>query len=127
MARILVIDDDSGVRTLLSEVFSGMEQKHSVVEAPDGVKGLALAKLDPPDVIVVDVDMPGLNGYEVCLCLRAFPATRKVPILMLTGTTNLPGAMSGLASGADDHITKPFNVDEVAARVQSLLLRRKTG
>jgi len=123
MARILVIDDDPGVRSLLSDIFSGMEQKHTVMEASDGLRGLELAKLHLPDVVVVDVDMPGLNGYEVCSHLRTDPATRRIPILMLTGTTNLPGAIKSLASGADDHITKPFDVDEVAARVQALLIR----
>jgi len=128
MARILIIDDDPGVCALLSEIFSGMEQKHVVTAASDGIQGLASARLNTPDVVVVDVDIPGLNGYEVCLRLRADPATRRVPILMLTGTTDLPGAMKGLGSGADDHITKPFSVDEVAARVQALLMRsRRTG
>lgn len=126
VANILIIDDDPGVRALLSEIF--LERKHSVSAAPDGVQGLAAAKLNVPDAIVLDVDMPGLNGYEVCARLRAGPETRLVPILMLTGTTNFPGAMHGLACGADDHITKPFNVEEVAARVQALLLRsRKNG
>jgi DNA-binding response OmpR family regulator len=123
MARILIIVDDPSVRTLLSEVFSGMEQKHLVTTAPDGLRGIESARLNIPDVIITDVDMPGLNGYDVCARLRADPATRLIPILMLTGTTNLEGAIKGIGLGADDHISKPFNVDEVAARVQALLLR----
>ena len=123
MARILVIDDDQGVRTLLSEVFSNTEHKHEVSIACDGIQGVMSAKGNPPDVIIVDVDMPKLNGYDVCLRLRADPVTARIPILMLTGTTNFPGAMKGLASGADDHITKPFNVEEVVARVNALLMR----
>jgi len=122
MANVLIVDDDPGVRALLSEVLSGKELNHSVMTAIDGVQGLALAKSNIPDVIVVDVDMPGLNGYEVCSRLRANSATRLIPILMLTGKNDLNGAMKGLSSGADDHLTKPFNVDEVAARVQALLI-----
>jgi len=121
MARILIIDDDAGVRALLAAVFS--EAKYEVLEAQDGVQGLAAAKLNAPDAVVLDVDMPGLNGYEVCQGLRADPATHTVPILMLTGTTDLNGAINCMSSGADDHITKPFDIDEVAARVQALLLR----
>ena len=125
MARILIIDDDPGICALLSEVFSGPDQNHVVMTAPDGIQGLASAKLNIPDAVVVDVDMPGLNGYEVCMRLHADPATRLIPILMLTGTTNLAGAMKGLGSGADDYITKPCDINEVAARVQALLIRSR--
>ena len=121
MATILIIDDEENICTLLSEVFS--ERKHDVVTAQDGVKGLELAKTHPPDVVVLDIDMPGLDGYEVCKRLRANPATHKLPILMLTGKTALPDAMKGLATGADDYITKPFDVEEVAWRVEVLLTR----
>ena len=93
--------------------------------AHDGKQGVEFAKLSVPDVVVLDLDMPGLNGYEVCSRLRAEPATCRVLILMLTGTTDLAGAMKGLAGGADDYITKPFNIDEVAARVQALLVRSR--
>jgi len=124
MAKILIIDDDAGIRALLFAVFSDMDKGHVVLTAPDGLKGVEVAKSEIPDAIVVDVDMPGLNGHEVCKQLRADPATRKISILMLTGTNDLAGAISGLGYGADDHITKPFIVDEVAARVQALLLTR---
>ncbi|HAF96227.1 MAG: hypothetical protein A2X34_05595 [Elusimicrobia bacterium GWC2_51_8] len=125
MSRILIIDDDPAVRTLLSEVFSSLEPRHEIMAAHDGKQGVEFAKLSVPDVVVLDLDMPGLNGYEVCSRLRAEPATCRVLILMLTGTTDLAGAMKGLAGGADDYITKPFNIDEVAARVQALLVRSR--
>ena len=121
MAKILIIDDEENICTLLTEVFS--QRKHDVVTARDGVKGLELAKTGQPDVVVLDIDMPGLDGYEVCKRLRANPATHKLPILMLTGKTDLPDAMKGLATGADDYITKPFDVEEVAWRVEVLLTR----
>jgi len=78
-----------------------------------------------PDIIIVDLDMPRLNGYGVCRRLREDPATAKTGILMLTGLNDLSGPTTGLASGADDHITKPFNINEVGARAQALLQRRK--
>ena len=122
MARILVIDDDPGLCTLLSDFLSDTVPGHQVRAAYDGEQGLAMAKADPPDVIVLDRNMPGLDGFEVCKRLRSFGPTMEIPVLMLTGENTLPGAMEGLASGADDHITKPFDLDELAARIQALLI-----
>ena len=123
MARILIIDDDDSVRSLLSEVFMSLDPKHEIFTAVDGLEGVLAAKKELPDVIITDVDMPNMNGYGVCKQLRIDPRTMKIPILMLTGKNDLTGAIEGMRYGADDHITKPFNVDEVAARLQALLLR----
>ncbi|MFA6434908.1 MAG: response regulator [Elusimicrobiales bacterium] len=125
MARILIIDDDQNVRSLLSEIFLALDPKHEIFTAVDGLEGVLLAKKELPDVIITDVDMPNMNGYGVCRQLRMDPRTMKTPILMLTGQNDLAGAIEGMNCGADDHITKPFNVDEVAARLQALLLRGK--
>ncbi|MBI3548246.1 MAG: response regulator [Elusimicrobia bacterium] len=119
MPRLLIIDDDANLCRLLSENFTDL--KYEVVTANNGAEGLETARTSPPDAVILDIDMPGLNGYEVCARLRAKPETKKVPILMLTGTTNLSSAMKGLAAGANDFLTKPFDVDEVAARLSVLL------
>jgi DNA-binding response OmpR family regulator len=118
MARILIIDDDPGLRAVLTAV---LEDNHEVIIARDGVEGVELAKAKSPDLAVVDVDMPGMNGYQVCVYLRGFPPTRALPILMLTGMTKLPDAMKGMATGANDYLTKPFDIHEVLARVEALL------
>ena len=123
MAKILVIDDDSCLCTLLSDFLSDSGPKHEVRVAYDGEQGVKMAKEDPPDVIVLDRNMPGLDGFAVSKQLRSFAPTARIPVLMLTGENSLPGAMKGLAGGADDHITKPFDLDEVAARIQALLIR----
>jgi DNA-binding response OmpR family regulator len=123
MAKILLIDDDENVRTLLREIFT--EQGTEVQEARDGIDGALAAGRWLPDAVVVDADMPRLDGHGLCQRLRENAATAGIPILMLTGTNNLEAAIAGLAKGADDHMTKPFDVNEVAARVTALLLGRR--
>jgi DNA-binding response OmpR family regulator len=93
----------------------------NIVKPPDGIDGVLAAKRRVPDLVITDVDMPRLDGHGVCRRLREDPATAGVAILMLTGTNDLNAAMNGLASGADDHITKPFSIEEVRARAQALL------
>ena len=122
MTRILVIDDDKNVCALLEKVFADLN--YEVQMAHNGNDGLAMAKAEPPDMAIVDINMPGMNGYDVCTGLRADPKTHDVPILMLTGMTHLPAAMKSMATGANDYITKPFDLDEVVGRVQALLTRR---
>jgi DNA-binding response OmpR family regulator len=122
MARILIIDDEPNICTLLAETLEN--EKHAVLTAHDGTSGLEKARAELPDAIILDVEMPGLNGYEVCAGLRSRPETRRIPVLMLTGRNELPDAMKGMASGADDYITKPFDVEEVLWRVQALLKTR---
>lgn len=125
MARILIIDDDDNVRALLREVFLEHDPKHEIFTAADGLEGVLTAKKVLPDAIVTDVEMPNMDGYGVCRQLRSDPSTMKIPILVLTGKTDLDGAIEAMNSGADDHITKPYDVEEVAARLQILLLRGK--
>lgn len=120
--RILIIDDDPTLCKLLTQIFEDLQ--YEVEVAHDGAEGIEAASQNLPDLAIVDINMPKMNGYEVCSRLRAEPSTRYVPILMLTGVSHLPSAMKGLASGANDYITKPFNIDEITARVQALLQRQ---
>ena len=119
-ARILVVDDDpavlSGLRRALA--FEG----YDVLTAGDGQAAVAQARANSPDLVVLDVVLPGLNGFEVCQEIRRQSA---VPILMLTAKDTVPDRVAGLDRGADDYLVKPFALDELAARIRALL--RRTG
>ena len=121
MAKILIIDDDDNLRDMLADLFFSLDPEHTVETAKDGVEGVLAAKRLLPDLVVTDVEMPKMTGHEVCKKLKEDPATAGIPILMLTGANDLDSALGGLGCGADDHITKPFDLDEVAARAQALL------
>lgn len=118
--RILVIDDEPKI---VSFVRRGLAHEGYDVEAAyDGEEGLARARDNPPDVIILDVMLPGLDGLEVCRRLRA---GSDVPILMLTAKDAVPDRVAGLDSGADDYLVKPFAFAELLARVRALLRRRQ--
>jgi two-component system response regulator MprA len=116
--RVLVADDDARIRAMLRRGlhYAGFE----VLEAADGEEALRKAINDEPDLIVLDVAMPKLDGYEVCRRLRL---TSKVPILMLTARGELPDRVAGLRGGADDYLVKPFAFQELTARLEALARR----
>ncbi len=117
--RILVVDDDPKVLSLMRRglSFAG----YSVDLVADGEEALAVARDSPPDLVVLDVMLPGLDGIEVCRRLRA--GDRTLPILMLTARDRVPDRVAGLDAGADDYQVKPFAFDELLARVRALLRR----
>lgn len=119
MARVLVVDDEPAVAAGLERVLrlEGFE----VVLASDGVEGLRLAAASVPDVIVMDVLMPGLSGIEACRLLRARGS--RTPILILTAMETVGDRVAGLDAGADDYLVKPFALDELLARLRALLRR----
>jgi len=118
-ARILVVDDDPKVLSLMRRglTFAG----YAVDQAADGDEALAVARDNPPDLVVLDVMLPKLDGIEVCRRLRA--ADRTLPILMLTARDRVPDRIAGLDAGADDYLVKPFAFDELLARIRALLRR----
>lgn len=121
MQRILVIDDDSAVTSLLKR---GLSYEGFAVEtASSGREGLACARERPPDLLILDVTMPGLSGFEVLEQLRA--ADEELPVLMLTARDAPADQVRGLESGADDYVVKPFTFEVLLARVHSLLRRRQ--
>ena len=121
MQRILVIDDDPAVTSLLKR---GLSYEGFAVEtAPCGHEGLERARERPPDLVILDVTMPGLNGFEVLERLRA--ADEELPVLMLTARDAPVDQVRGLESGADDYVVKPFTFEVLLARVHSLLRRRQ--
>jgi adenylate cyclase len=118
-ARILVVDDRPEGRKLLA--LRLQHEGHVVRQAEDGAQALALAAAEPPDLVLLDVLMPGLDGFEVCRRLRAMATMRAVPIVMVTSLEATDDCVRGLEAGADDFIIKPFNSAELQARVRSLL------
>ena len=123
-ARILVVDDEPDIVDILSHNL--VQAGHTVVSAHDGATGLAAAKGARPDLIVLDLMLPDIAGTEVCKRLRLDPATRSVPILMLTARADEIDRVVGLELGADDYVTKPFSVREIVLRVGAIL-RRTAG
>ena len=119
MSRVLVVEDDPAILRGLADNLRC--EGYEVLQATDGAAGLRLAREDRPDLIILDLMLPGLSGYEVCTKLRAQGAG--TPILMLTARGDEADRIVGLDMGADDYVTKPFSVRELLARVRALLRR----
>lgn len=127
MARILVIEDDSDIALSLKH---GLEREgnHTVVVCADGFEGLRMATSPPlPDLVLLDLNLPGMDGTEVCRRLRKEPATAGVSVIMLTARVSESERVGGLDLGADDYVTKPFSLKEVGARVRAVLRRSERG
>ena len=120
--RVLLIEDQSDLAANVLDYFESFG--HAIDYASDGASGLALALSEPFDVVVLDVMLPELDGWEVCRRLRA-ENSRRLPVLMLTARDSLPDKLRGFESGADDYLTKPFALDELHARCQALARRRE--
>jgi DNA-binding response OmpR family regulator len=118
---VLVIDDEPELVKLLD--FNLTKAGYLVLTARDGEAGLAAARRHAPDLVVLDVMMPGLDGFEVCKRLRQETSTAGVPILMLTAKAEETDRVLGLELGADDYLSKPFGLRELQARVKALLRR----
>lgn len=120
MKRILVIDDDKENLSLVCEMLAGTFQ---ALQAAGGQEGIRLATQEQPDLILLDVNMPGINGFEVCKHLRGQPSTRGIPVVFLTTVADIDSRVEGLNLGADDYITKPFHMRDLLARIQARLRR----
>jgi DNA-binding response OmpR family regulator len=123
--KVLVIDDEAPIR-LLCRVNLEAENMQ-VIEAEDGAKGLEAARVERPDVILLDVMMPGLDGWEVLQRLLDDEATRNIPIVFLTARAELRDRARGLELGGVDYVTKPFNPIELAPLVSDILDRVERG
>jgi DNA-binding response OmpR family regulator len=122
--HVLVVEDHAPLRAQIVALLHGAG--HRVDEAADGRLALQLALETPPDVLLLDLGLPGLGGLQVCERLRARSA-RHVPVLMLTAHDTLPDKLGGFAAGADDYLVKPFAGDELLARVGALARRGAAG
>ena len=118
-SKILVIDDDSSIHTLIKAQFD--PQRFEIISAHDGHAGMAMAAEQHPDVIVLDVALPTTQGFEICRQLKADRVTRSIPVIFLTGVFTIEATVFGLECGACDYLTKPFSPDELQARVRAAL------
>ena len=117
MQRILVIEDENDIRQLLR--FNLEREGFAVLEAADGLGGLHMATSELPDLVVLDLMLPGMDGCDVCRRLKAQPVTAAIPVLMLTAR----GEEVDLTLGADDYVVKPFSVRELVLRIRAILRR----
>ena len=115
---ILIVDDLAANRAILVDLLQGPD--YELIEAADGPTALRLATKTPPDLVLLDVMMPGMDGFEVCRQLRAGVHTGEVPIVMLTAINDQASRLAGIEAGADDFVPKPFNLAELRARVRTI-------
>lgn len=115
--HVLVVEDEEINRELLRDLLEG--QGHQVTEAENGEQGLQKVKENPPDVILLDVMMPGIDGFEVCRRLKADPETAPIPVLLVTALTERSDRLTGIEAGANDVISKPVDIEDVILRVRN--------
>jgi len=117
--KVLIVEDDPGISLSLKDEFESLG--YMVLKAENGRKGLAVARQESPDLIILDLMLPGIDGYEVCRELRN--EGNRTPIIMLTAKNKEIDKVLGLELGADDYVTKPFSLRELMARVRAVLRR----
>ncbi len=121
--KILVIEDDPNALRLVEYTLE--QEGYKVITASDGLEGLRKAQNEHPDLIILDIMLPGLDGYEVCQQLRQKPETAKLPILMLSAKAREIDKDTGLKIGADDYLAKPADPSMIVAKVRTLLASTK--
>src|SRR5450631_1970339 len=121
---VLVVEDEASLATMLR--YNLEKQGYRVAEASDGQEALTRIQEQQPDIVLLDWMLPLMSGIEVCRQIRRKPATRDLPVIMVTARTEDQDAVRGLNTGADDYITKPFSMDSLLARMRALLRRSNT-
>ena len=122
--RVLVIEDEADIRDLIQHHLE--REGYTVESAADGERGLEMARMRIYDTILLDIMLPGMDGYEVCRALREDPRTASVPLLLVTSRGEEQDVIRGLNLGADDYVVKPFSLKELVARVQTSIRRNRT-
>ncbi|WP_125185360.1 hybrid sensor histidine kinase/response regulator transcription factor [Botryobacter ruber] len=118
---VLLVEDNANLRNYLCDYF---RNQYQVLEASNGLDGFQLASQAQPDLIISDVEMPGMDGFELCSKVKTEPKTAHIPVILLTARTPVEDEIAGIETGADDYITKPFNLALLTARVKHLLISR---
>ena len=121
MGKILIVEDEANIRQLVR--YNLEKEGFQVMEAIDGIQGLRTAQREKPDLVLLDLMLPGMDGLEVCRTLKGAPATSALPIIMLTAKAEEVDKIIGLELGADDYMTKPFSPRELTARIKAVLRR----
>ena len=123
MKKILVVDDDPNVRFLISELLS--RGHYEVMQAVDGAMAMDQVHKHRPDLVVLDIMMPGIDGIEVCKRIKGDPALKQIKVIMVTAKTEGKDVQAGLAAGADRYITKPFRIGELSSIIKELTSERE--
>lgn len=125
MAKILIVDDEQDIADLIS--YNLEKEGYSTIKAYDGSDVLKTVKAQKPDLVILDLMLPHMNGMDLCRAIRANPETSHLPIIMLTAKSDEVDKIIGLEIGADDYMTKPFSVKELIARIRSIFRRIQEG
>lgn len=120
--KILVIDDDPVIRRIVRNTLE--ENGYAVLLAAGGIEGFKIANSASPDLVLLEIMLPDLDGFDVCLKLRSLEMTSEIAIIIMTVADQPSDVVRGFDNGADDYITKPFSIDELIARVKAQLRRR---
>jgi len=121
--KVLIVEDERDILEVMS--YNLQREGYAVLTSRDGAKGLAMAGKETPDIILLDLMLPGLDGLEVCRRLKGDPQTRNIPIIMVTAKGEESDVVIGLGMGADDYVVKPFGPRELVARVKAMLRRKR--
>ena len=123
--RILIVDDSPTARMWQQLLLS--HEQYTTFTAPDGAEGVRIARQERPDLILLDVSMPGMDGFEACRALRAAPETADIPILMVTTHSEMENVLAGFEAGCNEYLTKPLERTEYLVKVRSYLNRHLGG
>jgi two-component system alkaline phosphatase synthesis response regulator PhoP len=121
--KIMIVDDE--MATLLPLKRSLEAEGYIVIEAVNGYEAIEKSKTELPELIVLDLMLPGIDGFDVCTQLKKDTLTEKIPVIMLTAKDEMRDKVEGLQMGADDYVTKPFNLNELKARIRNILKRSR--
>lgn len=119
--KVLVVDDEEYIQHILN--FSFGAEGYEVITAADGEEGIKIAKTEKPDIIVLDIMMPKMDGYEACKKLKADPSTKAIPVILLTAKGREVDRKLGSQAGADDYVVKPFSPGRLIERVEGIMKR----
>ncbi len=120
---VMIVDDE--MDTLLPLKRSLEVENYKIIEAYNGQEAIEKARTEIPDLVLLDLMLPGMDGYDVCNLLKKSISTKNIPIIMLTAKDTVRDTVKGLDTGADDYVTKPFNLNELKARIKSVLRRSR--